>query len=167
MWPLLIGLLLIIGILFVLFVFRGRKKPNSGFFKKGRADFSGKHPAEELQAGPGQGPHPPVPNRHPSAFGVLNTESAVPDRAEELKKRLREGVKLIFSIKPSLNFPGSEVLQMSDLGPEVQRLALEQIRNLRDFRKTYDLCRALDDPDSSMSNLAKTLLWNRFGSTPF
>jgi len=28
---------------------------------------------------------------------VLNTESAVPDQAEELKKRLREDVALIFS----------------------------------------------------------------------
>jgi len=158
MWPLLIGVLLIIGILFVLFILWGRKKPDSDNSKKGRADFSGKHPAEELRAGPGQGPHSPVPDRLPSASGVLNTEPAVPDQADELKKRLREGVKLIFSIKPSLNIPGSEVLQMADLDPEVQRLALEQIRNLRDFRKTYDLCRALDDPDNSMSNLAKIIV---------
>jgi HD-like signal output (HDOD) protein len=89
---------------------------------------------------------------------VLNTEPAVPDQAEELKQRLREGVQLIFSIKPSLNFQGSEVLQMADLDPEVQRLALEQIKNLKDFRKTYDLCRVLDDPDSSMSNLAKIIV---------
>ena len=47
---------------------------------------------------------------------------------------------------------------MADLDPTVQRLAVEQIRNLRDFRKTYDLCRALDDPDSSMSNLAKIVV---------
>jgi len=158
MWPLLIGLLLIIGILFFLFILRGRKKPNSDISKKGRAGFSGKLPAEELRAGPGQGPHPPIPDRLPSASGVLNPDPAVPDQAEELKKRLREGVQLIFSIKPSLNFPGSEILQMADLDPEVQRLALEQIRNLRDFRKTYDLCRALDDPDNSMSNLAKIIV---------
>jgi HD-like signal output (HDOD) protein len=158
MWPLLIGLLLIIGILFVLFVFRGRKKPNADNSKRGRADFSGKRPAEELRAGPGQDHHPPVPDRLPSAFGVLNPDLAVPDQTEELKKRLRQGVKLIFSIKPFLNFPGSEVLQMADLDPEVQRLALEQIRNLKDFRKTYDLCRVLDDPDSSMSNLAKIIV---------
>jgi HD-like signal output (HDOD) protein len=89
---------------------------------------------------------------------VLKTEPAVPDQADELKKRLREGVKLIFSIKPSLYHQGSEVLQLADLDPEVQRLALEQIRNLKDFRKTYDLCRVLDDPDNSMSNLAKIIV---------
>jgi HD-like signal output (HDOD) protein len=158
MWPLLIGLLLIIGILFVLFFFRGRKKPNSDIPKKGRADFSGKHPADDLRAGPGQGTHSPVPDRLPSAIGVLNKEPAVRDQTEELKERLREGVTLIFSIKPSLNSPGPEALQMADIDPEVQCLALEQIRDLRDFRKTYDLCRALDDPDSSMSNLAKVIV---------
>ena len=146
MWPFLIGLLLIIGILFVLFIFRGRKKPNSDISNVG------------LRAEPGKGPHPPVSDLAPSASGVLKTEPAVPDQAEELKKRLRQGVKLIFSIKPSLNYSGSEALQLDDLDPTVQRLALEQIRNLRDFRKTYDLCRALDDPDSSMSNLAKIVV---------
>ena len=47
---------------------------------------------------------------------------------------------------------------MADLDPTVQRLALEQELNVKDFRKTYDLCRALDDPDSSMSNLAKIIV---------
>ena len=106
MWPLLIGLLLTIGILFVLFVFRGKKKTNSDISSKGRADFSVKRPAEEHRTGTGQGPHPPVPDRLPSALGVLNAETAVPDQVEELKKRLREGVTLIFSIKSSLEYSG-------------------------------------------------------------
>ena len=158
MWPLIIIILLIIGGLSVLFYFRERKKAKSVIFKSGEDKFPGKPPAAERRAGPDQGPHSPVPDRLPSASGVLNTEPAVPDQAEELKKRLRQGVKLIFSIKPSLNYSGSEALQLADLDPTVQRLAVEQIRNLRDFRKTYDLCRALDDPDSSMSNLAKIIV---------
>ena len=39
MWPLLIGLLLIIGMLLVLFIFRGKKKSNSNISKKERAGF--------------------------------------------------------------------------------------------------------------------------------
>jgi HD-like signal output (HDOD) protein len=153
MWPLIIILLLIVGGLSVLFYFRERKKAKSVDFASGEVPSSGKAPAVERREDTGQGHRPPVPDRLPSASGVL-----IPDQAEEMKKRLREGVTLIFSIKPSLNPPGSEVLQMADLDPTVQRLALEQIRNLKDFRKTYDLCRALDDPDSSMSNLAKIIV---------
>ncbi len=158
MWPLMIGLLLITGVLLILFFFRGRNKPNSDAFKKGRAAVSGKHPADGLWAERGQGPSLPVPDRLPSASGELNQDPAVPDQAESLRKTLREGMTLIFSIKPSLKSPGPKVLRMNDLAPEVQRLALDQIRNLKDFRKTYDLCRALDDPDSSMSNLAKIIV---------
>ena len=158
MWILIIILLLIVGGLSVLLYFRDRKKAKSVDFDRGEGTFSGKVPAAERREETRQDPHPPVPDRLPNASGVLNPDLAFPDQAKELKNRLREGVTLIFSIKPSLNRPGSEVLQMADLDPTVQRLALEQIRNLKDFRKTYDLCRALDDPDSSMSNLAKIVV---------
>ena len=158
MWPLIIILLLIIGGLSILIYFRERKKAKSLDCDRGPGTSSGKAPAAERREDTDQGPHPPVPDRLPSASEVLNPDLAILDQAKELKKRLREGVTLIFSIRPSLNRPGSEVLQMADLDPTVQRLALEQIRNLKDFRKTYDLCRALDDPDSSMSNLAKIIV---------
>jgi HD-like signal output (HDOD) protein len=158
MWPLLIGLLLFIGVLVVLFYFRGRKKPKSATRHQERADFPEEHSGKELRAGPGRGIPPLVQDQLPSAAGVLNPDLEVPDQAEEQKKRLRDGVSLIFSIKPSLHLPRSEVFQMDDLDPEVRRLAQEQIRNLKDFRRTYELCRALDDPDSSMSNLAKIIV---------
>lgn len=122
MWPLLIGLLLIIGILLVLFFFRGKNKPNAITSKKGKAGFSGKRPA--------------IPDRLPSASGVLNQEPGVPDQSEDLKKILREGITRIFSMKPSLDHPGAEALRLEALDPEVLRLAREQIRNLKDFRKT-------------------------------
>ena len=156
MWPFLIVLLLIIGVLFALSYFRGREKPKSDILQKGGADFPGERSGKELRVESGQ--VLPVPGRLPSASGVLNPDLAVPDQAEELKKRLHAGVTLIFSIKSSLNYSGGETLQMDELDPEVRSLALDQIRNLKDFRKTYDLCRALDDPDSSMSNLAKIIV---------
>ena len=89
---------------------------------------------------------------------MLNPEPGVPDQSEDLKKILREGVTRIFSMKPSLDYAGAEALRLEALDPEILRLAREQIRDLKDFRKTYDLCRALDDPDNSMSNLAKIIV---------
>jgi HD-like signal output (HDOD) protein len=144
MWPFLIGLLLLIGILLAFFFFRGRRKPSSRTSGKGEAGFSEYHPA--------------VPERLPSASGVLKPEPGVPDQSEDLKKILREGVTRIFSMKPSLDHAGAETLRLEDMDPEVLRRAREQIRELKDFRKTYDLCRALDDPDNSMSNLAKIIV---------
>jgi HD-like signal output (HDOD) protein len=141
---LLIGLLLLIGVLLAFFFFRGRKKPNSDTSGKGEAGFSENHPA--------------VPERLPSASGVLKPEPGVPDQSEELKKIIREGMTRIFSMKSSMDLPGVEPLRLESLDPEVLRLAREQIRELKDFRKTYDLVRALDDPDNSMSNLAKIIV---------
>jgi HD-like signal output (HDOD) protein len=144
MWPLVIGLLLVIGILLVLFFLRNARKPNFDTSRKGEAGFSENHPA--------------APERLPSVSGVLKPEPGVPDQSEDLKKILREGVTRIFSMKPSLDHAGAEALHLGALDPEVLRLAREQIRDLKDFRKTYDLCRALDDPDNSMSNLAKIIV---------
>jgi hypothetical protein len=158
MWALIVIILLIIGGLSVFFFFRERNKTNPAVLNRGEDLYPGKPPTAQRPEGTRESPFPFAADRLPGALGVLNTEPAVPDQAEELKKRLREGVTLIFSIKPSLNYPGSQALQMADLDPEVRRLALDQIRNLKDFRKTYDLCRALDDPDSSMSNLAKIIV---------
>jgi HD-like signal output (HDOD) protein len=158
MWIWLIVLLIIIGLAVFLLVFRrGASRPGSsrpdglfGVQQNRPGTEPGRHPSLDTvstmsPAGTGEAGHPPL-------------DLAIPDLSKELKIRLQEGVDFIFSVKSDKSPPASPIQRIADLDPDLVQAVRRQIRDLKNFRVAQDLCRALDDPASSMSDLARIIV---------
>jgi HD-like signal output (HDOD) protein len=100
----------------------------------------------------------PVQHGGPGQSGFPPLDLAIPDLSKELKIRLQEGVDFLFSVGGERDFSGPPPLRLEALDPDLIRLVRQQIRDLKNFRATHELCRALDNPDSNMTDLAKIIV---------
>ncbi len=154
MWPLLISILILVGLLVFVLVFRRKKDP--------RPSAPVKEPSAWLKAPPGtefqKKAASPVFHPVPDSPGAPVPDPTVPDWSQELKGRLEQGVEVIFSAVSGADRRREKVLRFEDLDPQILQALRQQIRDLKNFRATYELCRALDNPESSMSELAKIIV---------
>ena len=77
---------------------------------------------------------------------------------EEVKKRIKEGIEVLFSAKPGKVLEQKKPLQLGGIDPEVKEAVLQGISRLKDFRVAYQLYKTLDDPRTSMSHLSKLVI---------
>lgn len=158
MWAWLIALLLLVGLLVIVLVFRkgkDRREPS-------RPTDRPLPPSERSPAAPGENAHPTTlsPLQHPGSdqIGTPPLGLAIRDLSKEMKIRLQEGVDFIFSVKVEESLKAPPLPRLDDLDPPLLQAVRQQIRDLKNFRVTHDLCRALDNPDSNMTDLAKIIV---------
>ena len=64
----------------------------------------------------------------------------------------------IFSVKPGMVYELRKPLRMDDIRPEVMKVVVEHLKNMKDFEATYRLYKSIDDPNLSMSQLSKIIV---------
>ena len=158
MWILFFCILLIIGILSYLFIFkRDKKKGTINYQSRGKKP-SRRSEKSVLQEGP------PVFSRNLTQnvilddTGMLIPELERSDQSEDLKKRIQEGIEVIFSAKPKEVPEPKKTLELKEIDPKVKETVLQGISCLKDFRAAYQLYKTLDDPQINMSQLSKLVV---------
>ncbi len=158
MWAWLIALLLLVGLLVIVLLFRkgeDRREPPR------RTDRT-MPPSERPPEAPVEHARSTVvsPVQHPGSdqTGTPPLDLAIPDLSRELKIRLQEGVDFIFSVKVGAEVMPPPLRRVDGLDPALIQAVRKQIRDLKNFRVTHELCRALDNPNSNMTDLAKIIV---------
>lgn len=78
--------------------------------------------------------------------------------SDDFRKRIEQGIDSILSSGPA-KAPEVGILgKLKDLDPDIKKTVLNQIGHLKKFRATYQLYRALDDPNVNMSELSKIIV---------
>ncbi|MBI5585569.1 MAG: HDOD domain-containing protein [Deltaproteobacteria bacterium] len=158
MWAGLIAFLMIVGLLAYILLFRkGTGRPKALRRTEHPRPPEGR-PTTNFRKTPAPETVSPMQHAGSGASGYPPLDLAIPDLSQELKIRLREGVDFIFSVKVEMGFTAPPPLRLEELAPDLLRLVRQQIRDLKNFRITHELCRALDNPDSNMTDLAKVIV---------
>ena len=158
MWILISWGLLVIGVLSYLFIFRESSKKRPINYQS-RA----KKPLERDGKGDLQEGHPIfsrglTQNVILDETGIIIPEMERSDQFEQVKKRIKEGIDLLFSAKPGKLLEQRKPLQLGEIDPEIKETVLQRIGHLKDFRVAYKLYKTLDDPRTSMSHLSKLVI---------
>jgi HD-like signal output (HDOD) protein len=158
MWAWLIALLLIIGLLAYLLL-RRKGAP----YPKTSRSLQPPGPPEDkaacdFRAPPVSGDASPMQHAGSLETGQPPLDLAIPDLSRELKIRLQEGVDFIFSVKVGAEVTPRPPRRVDDLDPALIQAVRKQIRDLKNFRVTHELGRALDNPNSNMTDLAKIIV---------
>jgi HD-like signal output (HDOD) protein len=152
MWAWLIALLLIFGLLTYILL---RRKGAAHSITSRSIPSPG---PQESPVAPAPANISPVQHEGFDRSGNPPLDLAIPDLSRELKIRLQEGVDFIFSVKAEQGFTGAPPLRVEDLDPDLLQAVRRQIRDLKNFRVTHELCQALDNPHSNMTDLAKIIV---------
>jgi HD-like signal output (HDOD) protein len=148
-------LIIIVLLLSALLIWRNRERTGVDPKKRRMVPRRDEHSGQA-------GEHPPsaqsvLEEVNPEA-GVLAPELELSDWSERLKTQIRDGIESIFSAKPGMADERRKPLQVNDIRPEVMRVAVEHLKNLKDFDATYRLYKSIDDPNLSMSQLSKVIV---------
>jgi HD-like signal output (HDOD) protein len=158
MWAWLIALLLLVGLLVIVLLFRKGEDRREPPRPTGRT----MPPSERPPEAPVEHARSTVvsPVQHPGSdqTGTPPLDLAIPDLSRELKIRLQEGVDFIFSVKVGAEVMPPPLRRVDGLDPALIQAVRKQIRDLKNFRVTHELCRALDNPNSNMTDLAKIIV---------
>jgi HD-like signal output (HDOD) protein len=90
--------------------------------------------------------------------GMIIPELTVSDPSDNIRKRIEQGVESIFSSKPAGALEVKVSGKMEDIDPEIKKAVSRQIDHLKNFRATYQLYKALDDPNVNMSQLSRVIV---------
>lgn len=90
--------------------------------------------------------------------GMLIPELERPDQSEKIRRRIQEGIEVIFSAKPKEVSQPKKTLELGEIDPKVKEVILKSISHLRDFRTTHQLYNTIDNPNTNMSQLSKLII---------
>jgi HD-like signal output (HDOD) protein len=158
MWFIFLCLLVIIAVGLYLFFPRRNKKTLPAISKSGRKEPLRSEKKTDIRESAST--HPPSLTQKNTLTdeGMIVPELEKSDQFKGLRKHIQDGIESIFAAKPAGASNSKKMLQLEDIDPGVKGIVLEQISKLKDFKTTYMLSKALDDPNTSMSQLSKLVI---------
>jgi HD-like signal output (HDOD) protein len=90
--------------------------------------------------------------------GMIIPEITISEPPDVLRKRIEQGIESIFLSKPAAAGQTRSFGKLEEVHPEVWKVVSRQIDHLKNFRATYQLYKALDDPNVNMSQLSKIIV---------
>ncbi len=146
--------ILFILILFIYFEKDSKKHRNSDYQKRKMA----KRPkGQEIEESKTASPQILSKDIIFEETGMMIPELVVSESSSEgLKEKVKLAVDFIFSSKKES--PSKiDMVKLEDLDPKIKSIISDQIDHLKNFKTTYNLYRAMDDPNISMSDLSKII----------
>ncbi len=157
MWVFLICLLMVMGLLAIIFMIQDRRAKPS------------------IQSTPAVKKPPPAPREVATGNGLAvqaedSLESAAvedgtiienlsrPNATDEIQIRVQNGLNLLYSDPVDSSHISLLPLRLEHVDPAIKSIVLTRINQLKAFRSAYDLYQSLDDPNTNMSTLAKTIV---------
>ncbi|GEM_PF-794793 len=77
--------------------------------------------------------------------------------SDDLRKRIEQKIDTILPLKPARDSEIEPLEKMKELNPHLRKALLHHIDHLKNFRSTYQLYQALDDPNVNLSELSKII----------
>ena len=91
--------------------------------------------------------------------GMIIPEIAVSEpSSDDFRKQIEQGIDSIFQSKPAGALEVRIFRKLENLDPNIKKAVLHHIDHLKNFRTTYQLYKALDDPNMNMSKLSKIIV---------
>lgn len=91
--------------------------------------------------------------------GMIIPELAVSEpSSDDFRRRIEQGIDFILPSKPEEAPETKNFGKLENLDPNIMKTILHHIDHLKNFRATYQLCKTLDDPNVSMSELSKIIV---------
>ena len=154
-----ISLLVIAGLL-LLFYLLPRSKRSRSFSSGGKSTEPGEK-TERLSETMTQAPSSRMIAQSMilDETGMIIPEMAVSElSSDDFRKRIEQEVDSILSSKPRGASEVEVFGKLKDLDPNIKKAVLRQIDHLKNFRATYQLSKAIDDPNVKMSELSKIIV---------
>jgi putative nucleotidyltransferase with HDIG domain len=154
-----IASLVIIGLLLFLYLLPKSKRPRS--FGKGRRSTKPGEGAERTSNTITQAPSPQMLAQSMilDETGMIIPEMAVSEpSSDDFRKRIEQGIDSILQSKPAEALEVRIFRKLENLDPNIKKAVLHHIDHLKNFRATYQLYKALDDPNMNMSELSKIIV---------
>jgi HD-like signal output (HDOD) protein len=158
MWTLFFIILLIIGILFYLLFSQKNKKDHLANSKSRKREPAKRDERTGSPESHATSSRSLLQNIILDDTGMLIPELERSDQSKELKKRIQDGIDIIFSAKPGMVSGKKRPLQLKDIDLGVKEIVLRHVSHLEDFKVAYQLSKTLDDPAMSMSQLSNLIV---------
>jgi HD-like signal output (HDOD) protein len=151
-------ILLFIGILlFALFYLRNKKGYRAGS-RSDRGRLRRKTEKNDLREGVSASSPDLAQQVVLDETGMMIPELERPDQSEDLKKRIQNGMEILFSANPETVSEKRKVLQLADVDPEVRKTVLRHLGRLKPFKAVYQIHKTLDDPNTGMAQVSKVIV---------
>ncbi len=151
MWIVSICLILIAGVLLVASLSRNKNK-----------DTSQPRPRKQAAGGARSAHSAPAYLSSTGAKledqGAPLAESETTSQAEEAQNRIDDGIKTLFSYKPVEVDLTAVRLLPRDVEPDIAETVADRIKQLKEFKSTLGIYKALDDPNVNLADLSKSIV---------